>query len=203
MSQLGQVKKTLPFRAMSKQCKFTTLQGMSTRIIPQTHPNTINVQRHHPNTIQYPPKHSPGTIHALIEVNRNKLHQQTLPDIPRPSQVLFEDGWKCLLTSADVCWYVLASFVVWICLVMSEVGVGWGLWVYMSDVYGYLRCLQVSGVWRVISVLIPWMVENSYCFGIVLKSRIVFTRPNWDIKMSTYNYISWTKMVGFCHCLVL
>ena len=38
---------------------------------------------------------------------------------------------------------MLASFVVWICLVMSEVGVGWGLWVYMSDVYGYLRCLQV------------------------------------------------------------
>ena len=45
-----------------------------------THPNTVNVQRHHPNTIQYPPKHSPGTIYALIEVNRNKLHQQTLPD---------------------------------------------------------------------------------------------------------------------------
>ena len=50
------------------------------RVMFNTHPNTVNVQRHRPNTIQYPPKHSPGTIYALIEVNRNKLHQQTLPD---------------------------------------------------------------------------------------------------------------------------
>ena len=91
MSQLGQVKKTLPFRAMSKQCKFTTLQGMST-----THQdNPSNTSEHHkrPETPSkynpIPPKHSQGTIHAQFEVNTNK---QTLPDIPRPSQALFEDG---------------------------------------------------------------------------------------------------------------
>ena len=168
-----------------------------------THPNTVNVQRHRPNTIQYPPKHSPGTIYALIEVNRNKLHQQTLPDIPRPSQVLFEDGWS-LKVSVDVSWCLLVCVGFFCCLDMScYVGGGGGVGV--MGVYEW--CLWVSevfaGVWRVISVLIPWMVENSYCFGIVLKSRIVFTRPNWDIKISTYNYISWTKMVGFCHFLVL
>ena len=54
MFQNGQLKKILPFRAMSKRCKFTILQGMSTKIIPQTHPDIINVQRHHTNTIQYP-----------------------------------------------------------------------------------------------------------------------------------------------------
>ena len=151
-----------------------------------THPNTVNVQRHRPNTIQYPPKHSPGTIYALIEVNRNKLHQQTLPDIPRPSQVLFEDGWS-LKVSVDVTWCLLVCVGFFCCLDMScYVGGGGGVGV--MGVYEW--CLWVSevfaGVWRVISVLIPWMVENSYCFGIVLKSQIVFTRPNWEIKMSTY-----------------
>ena len=160
MSQYGQVKKILPFRAMSKRCKFSTPQEMRTKITPQMHPNTVNIQGHHPNTIQYPQNISQTFEHLTIEVNRNKLHQQTLPDIPRPSQVLFEDGWKCLLTSADVCWYVLASFVVWICLVMSEVGVGWGLWVYMSDVYGYLRCLHVSGGLYRCSSLEWWRIHT-------------------------------------------
>ena len=146
MFQNGQLKKILPFRAMSKRCKFTILQGMSTKIIPQTHPNIINVQRHHTNTIRYPPKHSQRTIHAQFEVNTNK---QTLPDIPRPSQVLFEDGWKCLLTSADVCWHVLASFVVWTFLltpisawiVPRECFGGIGL--YLDGVSGRLWCSDV------------------------------------------------------------
>ena len=118
-----------------------------------THPNTVNVQRHRPNTIQYPPKHSPGTIYALIEVNRNKLHQQTLPDIPRPSQVLFEDGWS-LKVSVDVTWCLLICVGFFCCLDMScYVGGGGGVGV--MGVYEW--CLWVSevfaGVWRVISVL--------------------------------------------------
>ena len=152
MSQCGQVKKIATFRAMSKRCKFSTLQGMSTKITPQTHPNTVNIHRHHPNTIQYPktyPWH-----YSCINWSQQKQTAPTdtpkwVPDIPRPSQVLFEDGWKCLLTSADVGWYVLASFVVWICLdnVWGSVGgvYEWCLWI--SEVFACVR--------RVISVLIP------------------------------------------------
>ena len=139
MSQCGQVKKIATFRAMSKRCKFCTLQGVSTKITPQTHPNTVNIQRHHPNTIQYPktsPRHNSCTNWSQQKQTAPTDTPKWVPDIPRPSQVLFEDGWKCLLTSADVCWYVLAFFVVWICL-----GGRWGcIWVMFMDIWGVCMC---------------------------------------------------------------
>ena len=109
-----------------------------------THPNTVNVQIQS-NT---PPRHSPGTIYALIEVNRNKLHQQTLPDIPRPSQVLFEDGWS-LKVSVDVTWCLLVCVGFFCCLDMScYVGGGGGRWVEWGGGYG---CIWVMfmGIWGV------------------------------------------------------
>ena len=174
---------------------------MSTKITPQTHPNTVNIQRHHPNTIQYPktsPRHHSCTNWSQQKQTAPTDTPKWVPDIPRPSQVLFEDGWKCLLTSADVCWYVLASFVVWICL-DNVWGGGGGVWVYMSDVYGYLRCLHVSGGLSRCSSLERWKTH------IVLASperQYFFTWPYWDIKISKCPHISWTKMVGFCHFLV-
>ena len=195
MSQYGQLKKILPFRAMSKRCKFTILQGMSTKIIPQTHPNIINVQRHHSNTIQYPQNIPKALFMHNLKWTQTNRHSLTSQDPPRCCLKLAESVCWRQLMSVGMCWLLLLSGYVLSCRRWGMGGVGvmavyeWCLWV--SEVF--------AGVWRVISVLIPWMVENSYCFGIVLKSRIVFTRPNWDIKMSTYNYISWTKIVGFCH----
>ena len=84
MSQYGQVKKILPFRAMSKRCKFSTPQEMRTKITPQTHPNTVNIQRHHPNTIQYPQNISQTFEHLTIEeTNCTNRHSLTSPDTPR------------------------------------------------------------------------------------------------------------------------
>ena len=163
-----------------------------------THPNTVNVQRHRPNTIQYPPKTFPR--HYLC-TNWSQQKQAAPTDTPWHPQTLPGVVWGWLKVSVDVSWCLLVCVGFFCCLDMScYVGGGGGVGV--MGVYEW--CLWVSevfaGVWRVISVLIPWMVENSYCFGIVLKSRIVFTRPNWDIKMSTYilNKNGWV-----CHFLVL
>ena len=169
-----------------------------------THPNTVNVQRHRPNTIQYPPKTFPR--HYLC-TNLSQQKQAAPTDTPWHPQTLPGVVWGWLkpesvcwrqLVSVGMCWLLLLSGYVLSCRRwgwgMGEVGVmavyEWCLWV--SEVF--------AGVWRVISVLIPWMVENSYCFGIVLKSQIVFTRSNWEIKMSTYilNKNGWV-----CHFLVL
>ena len=123
--------------------------------------------RKYPETLSkynpIPPQDIPQALfmHQLksTETSCTNRHSLTSPDPPRCCLRMAE-AWKCLLTSPGVFWYVLASFVVWICLVMSEVGVGWGLWVYMSDVYGYLRCLQVSGGLYRCSSLEWWRIHT-------------------------------------------
>ena len=85
-------------------------------------------------------------MHQLksTETSCTNRHSLTSPDPPRCCLRMAE-AWKCLLTSPGVCWYVLASFVVWICLVMLEVGWGGGygcIWVMFMGIWGVCRCLE-------------------------------------------------------------
>ena len=137
MSHYGQAKRLLPFRAMSKQCEFFTLQGVSNQVTHQTHPSTTDNDRHHPNT---PP---PDTIqtcpytywHQQKQTDTNK-HQQTLPDILKLSHMLVDVGWKLHF---DVSWCLLVCVGVFCCLEISR-------WCLGSCVGVYERCLWISKV---------------------------------------------------------
>ena len=116
MSQLGQVKKTLPFRAMSKQCEFFTLQGVGNQVTHQTHPSTADNDRHHPNTYYTSSRHhSDMSIHLLTSTETN-WHKQTPTDTPRHLQTLSGVVWCWLkvtfwrlLVSVGMCWRLLLS----------------------------------------------------------------------------------------------
>ena len=136
MSHYGQVKKFLPFRAMSKQCEFSTLQGVSNQVTHQTHPSTADNDRHHPNTPYTSSKHHlDRSMYTLIDITRNKL---TKTNTNRLSHT-FSNSLRCwlmlavsyILTSHGVCWHVLASFVVWRYLD--------GVWGVVWDVKGVKR----------------------------------------------------------------
>ena len=157
-----------------------------------THPNTVNVQRHRPNTIQYPPKTFPR--HYLC-TNWSQQKQAAPTDTPWHPHTLPGVVWGWLkpesvcwrhLVSVGMCWLLLLSGYVLLCRRWGWGG-GYGcIWVMFMGIWGVCRCAHPLNGGE-----------------LILKSQIVFTRPNWDIKMSTYNHISWTKMVGFCNFLVL
>ena len=116
MSHYGQVKKFLPFRAMSKQCEFSTLQGVSNQVTHQTHPSTADNDRHHPNTPHTSSRHhSDISIHLLTSTETN-WHKQTPTDTPRHSQTQSHVGWCWLkvtfwrlMVSVGMCWRLLLS----------------------------------------------------------------------------------------------
>ena len=84
--------------AVPKQYKFSTLQEMST----QTHPNTTNIQRHHPNTPNTSSRHHPCTNwrqQKQIDTNRIPRHPQTLPGVV----------WGWLKVPVDASWCLLAQ----------------------------------------------------------------------------------------------
>ena len=109
-------KKFLPFRAMSKQCEFSTLQGVSNQVTHQTHPSTADNDRHHPNTPHTSSRHhSDISIHLLTSTETN-WHKQTPTDTPRHSQTLSGVVWCWLkvtfwrlLVSVGMCWRLLLS----------------------------------------------------------------------------------------------
>ena len=128
--------KFLPFRAMSKQCEFSTLQGVSNQVTHQTHLSTVDNDRHHPNTYYTSSRHHPYTYwHQQKRTDTNK-HQQTLPDILKLSHMLVDVGWKLHF---DVSWCLLACVGVFCCLEKS-----W--WCLGSCVGVYERCLWISKV---------------------------------------------------------
>ena len=134
------------------------------------------------------PKHHPDTIHALIEVNRKKLHQQTLPsesltspDPPRCCLRMAESVCWRQLMSVDMCWLLLLSGYV---LIMS--GGQWGVWVYMNDVYGYLRCLHVSGGLSRCSSLEWWKIHTVLAESWKARFFNLVILRHQNIKMSTY-----------------
>ena len=137
MSHHRQVKKFLPFRTMSKQCEFFTLQGVSNQVTHQTHPSTADNDRYHPNTPNTSRHHSDMSIHLLTLTETNWPKQTpTLPDIPKLSQVLFDVGWKL---DFDASWCLLACVGVFCCLEISR-------WCLGSCVGVYERCLWISKV---------------------------------------------------------
>ena len=94
--------KILPFRAVPKQCEFSTLQGMSTQTTIQTHPNTTNIQRHHPNTPNTSSRH----------YSSSNWHQQKQTDTNRHSptfQALPGAVWGWLKVPVDVSQCLLAQ----------------------------------------------------------------------------------------------
>ena len=148
MSQYGQVKKILPFRAMSKRCKFTILQGMSTKIIPQTHPNIINVQRHHTNTIQYPQNIPKALFMHNLKWTQTNRHSLTSQDPPRCCLKMAESVCWRQLMSVGMCWLLLLSgHFCWLQLVHelclgNVLGVLDCIWMVSLDVYGVRMCLR-------------------------------------------------------------
>ena len=142
MSHYGQVKKFLPFRAMSKQCEFSTLQGVSNQVTHQTHPSTADNDRHHPNTYYTSSRHhSDMSIHLLTSTETN-WHKQTPTDTPRHSQTQSHVGWcwlKVTFWRLMSSWCLLACVGVFCCLEIS-----W--WCLGSCVGVYERCLWISKV---------------------------------------------------------
>ena len=110
-----------------------------------THPNTVNVQRHCPNTIQYPPKTFPR--HYLC-TNWSQQKQAAPTDTPWHPQTLPGVVWGWLkpesvcwrqLVSVGMCWLLLLSGYV---LIMSggAVGVYGCIWVMFMDIWGVCMC---------------------------------------------------------------
>ena len=142
MFQNGQLKKILPFRAMSKRCKFTILQGMSTKIIPQTHPNIINVQRHHTNTIEYPQNIPKALFMHNLKWTQTNRHSLTSQDPPRCCLKMAESVCWRQLMSVGMCWLLLLSGYVLLCRRWGWGG-GYGcIWVMFMGIWGVCRCLE-------------------------------------------------------------
>ena len=142
MFQNGLLKKILPFRAMSKRCKFTILQGMSTKIIPQTHPNIINVQRHHTNTIQYPQNIPKALFMHNLKWTQTNRHSLTSQDPPRCCLKMAESVCWRQLMSVGMCWLLLLSGYVLLCRRWGWGG-GYGcIWVMFMGIWGVCRCLK-------------------------------------------------------------
>ena len=87
-----------------------------------------------------------------------------------------------ILTSPGVCWHVLASFVVWRYL-DGVWGVVWG---YMSDVFGYIRCLHVSGGLSRCSALVGWRIHTVMAWPRKARFFHLSILRHQNIKMSIY-----------------
>ena len=113
-----------------------------------THPNIVNVQRHRPNTIQYPPKTFPR--HYLC-TNWSQQKQAAPTDTPWHPQTLPGVVWGWLkpesvcwrhLVSVGMCWLLLLSGYVLLCRRWGWGG-GYGcIWVMFMGIWGVCRCLE-------------------------------------------------------------
>ena len=111
---------------------------------PQTHSSISDFHEYHSNTHRHPPDipQTPQDISREVKMSTDEnRRQQTPPDTLRHWQVLFEYDWRCLLARVVVCWHLEFLGHVW----GVSGGCLGGVYGYLSDIHGNLRCSNVFG----------------------------------------------------------
>ena len=155
MSQYGQVKQILCFRALPKHCDFSIpARFHKDWAFRHTSEHTCAHQLSL-NITQIPSDSPPDTPICSRHVTDTNRQQQTSPDILKHSKTSLGGGWLCLGVSGAVCWCLVLSVGVLCCLGLPGgcKGVFRVLWDAFVGVLGCLRCLGVLGMLSGSSVL--------------------------------------------------
>ena len=140
-----EVTKNRSFQDCAKIVLWLSTAGIENPGTPKTHSSASNFHKYHPDTprhLQATPRNPQDTPKAYPE---NTRRQQTPIDTNRQPQKPQSTARCCVNMSVGVCWLLLASAVVYWCLVFSGhvSGVSWGclgvVWGYLSDIYGNWR----------------------------------------------------------------
>ena len=153
---------------------------------PQTYPSTSGCSEYHPYTPKHP-SDTPQTPPSHLQWTQNTNRRQQAPtDTVRPTQTAPVGVRGCLGVSVGICCRLMASWVPWRCLGVSDgcLGGSGGIWVEFMEIWGAGLCL--GDIW----VLSPCNMEPKHYLGIALKG-LTFVHlsilRHHSIKMSKYN----------------
>ena len=153
MSQNGQVKKILPFRAMPKQCEFSTRQGMNTHITAQTHANTLDIHKHRSYTPTQLPKHNLDISRQQKTPTHANRHQETSKCNFQPTS---NNTWESLKMSGSVCWCLFVHNV----LIQGSVVVIRQFLIFINQTFLMVSVALVT--------MVDWRVHLFSCLGPLL-----------------------------------
>ena len=97
-----------------------------------------------PDTTQTSPKQPQDISRELKMSTNNNMRQQTPPDILKQHLTVSEGVFCCLFMSVGVCFRLLASWVSWRCLAVSDGCLG-GVYGYLSGIHGNIWWWDMFG----------------------------------------------------------